>query len=67
MNEIELGYDPKEAGHLIRFLREGLEILTEGIINVRRPDAQELLAIRKGNIVKNGFYLWQMNLKKISK
>ena len=42
------GYDTKHAMHLIRLLRMGKEILTEGIVRVKRPDAQELLEIRNG-------------------
>ena len=41
-------YDTKHAMHLIRLLRMGKEILTEGRVNVKRPDAQELLDIRNG-------------------
>ena len=42
------GYDTKNAAHLIRLLRMGIEFLQEGILHVTRPDAQELLAIKKG-------------------
>jgi predicted nucleotidyltransferase len=42
------GYDTKHALHLVRLLRMGYEILTTGKVNVRRPDAEELLAIRNG-------------------
>lgn len=38
----------KHASHLIRLLRMSLEILSEGKVIVRRPDAAELLAIRQG-------------------
>lgn len=41
-------YDIKHAMHLIRLLRMGKEILTEGKVVVKRPDAEELLAIRRG-------------------
>ena len=46
--EEQFGYDTKHAMHLVRLLRVGYEALTEGIIKVRRPDAQELLSIRQG-------------------
>jgi len=46
--EAEHGYDTKHASHLIRLLRTGLEILTEHTVKVRRPDAEELMAIRDG-------------------
>ena len=41
-------YDTKHAMHLVRILRMGKEILTTGKVIVRRPDAEELLAIRNG-------------------
>jgi len=41
-------YDTKHAMHLVRILRMGREILTTGKVIVRRPDAEELLAIRNG-------------------
>lgn len=46
--EAQFGYDTKHAMHLVRLLRMGREILTEGEVRVRRPDAWELLEIRKG-------------------
>ena len=46
--EAEFGYDTKHAMHLVRLMRMCREILGEGKVYVRRPDADELLAIRKG-------------------
>lgn len=46
--EEEHGYDTKHAMHLVRLLRMGEEILSEGVVHVKRPDAEELLAIRNG-------------------
>lgn len=48
--ELEAKYqlDTKHAAHLVRLLRLGYEILTEGKCVVLRPDAKELLAIRNG-------------------
>ena len=46
--ELKFGYDTKHAAHLVRLLRTGYEILTEGDCLVRRPDAAELLSIRQG-------------------
>jgi hypothetical protein len=40
--------DTKHAAHLVRLLRMGYEILTEGKVLVKRPDAKELLDIRNG-------------------
>ncbi|MEM9191918.1 MAG: nucleotidyltransferase domain-containing protein [Myxococcota bacterium] len=42
------GYDTKHAMHLIRLLRTGLEIVRTGDLKVRRADAEELMAIRRG-------------------
>jgi predicted nucleotidyltransferase len=47
--EEQHGYDTKHAMHLVRLLRMGVEALTDGVINVRRTDAAELLSIRAGN------------------
>lgn len=44
------GYDTKHAMHLVRLLRMGEEALTTGQIIVKRPDAEELLAIRHGSM-----------------
>jgi len=43
-----VGYDAKNAAHLIRLLRMGIEFLTEGTLYVERPDAAELLDIKRG-------------------
>ena len=42
------GYDTKHAMHLLRLMRTGLEALESGELRVRRPDAEELNAIRDG-------------------
>lgn len=44
------GYDTKNAAHLIRLLRMGIEFLRDGELNVDRGgyDAQDLLAIKHG-------------------
>lgn len=46
--EEKFGYDTKHAMHLVRLLRMGAEALETGVLNVKRPDAEELLAIRNG-------------------
>jgi predicted nucleotidyltransferase len=43
------GYDTKNAAHLIRLLRMGIEFLRDGELNVLRHDAAELLAIKHGD------------------
>lgn len=46
--EAKFGYDTKHAMHLIRLMRMCVEIIDGKGVNVRRPDAQELLEIRHG-------------------
>jgi len=46
--EEKWGYDTKHAGHLVRLLRMCREILATGKVIVKRPDRDELLAIRNG-------------------
>jgi len=48
--EKKFGYDTKHAGHLVRLMRMGEEILRTGEVNVDRTgiDADELKAIRNG-------------------
>lgn len=41
------GFDGKHAAHCIRLLRMGIEFLVEGKLNVLRPDAPELVAIKQ--------------------
>lgn len=44
----EFGFDTKNASHLIRILRMGIEFLRDGEMQVLRHDAAELLAIKHG-------------------
>jgi hypothetical protein len=44
----QFGYDTKNAAHLVRLLRMGIEALQTGLLQVRRPDAEELLSIKHG-------------------
>jgi uncharacterized protein len=46
--EAKFGFDLKHALHLVRLSRCCKELMTDGILRVRRPDAEELLAIRNG-------------------
>lgn len=46
--EEKFGYDTKHAYHLVRLIRMCGEILTTGKVIVKRPDREELLAIRNG-------------------
>ncbi len=45
---LEHGYDTKNAAHLIRLLRMCVEFFEIGEMRVKRPDAQELLEIKRG-------------------
>ena len=45
---MRVGYDSKNAAHLIRLLRMGIEFLTEGTMYVERADGPELLEIKRG-------------------
>lgn len=47
--EVKCGYDSKHASHLVRLMRMGYEILDQGKVLVKRPDAEELLAIKNGH------------------
>jgi uncharacterized protein len=44
----KFGFDTKDAMHLVRLMRMGIEILEGKGVVVRRPDANELQAIRNG-------------------
>lgn len=44
----QFGFDTKNASHMIRLLRSGIEFLATGEMLVERPDAQELVAIKEG-------------------
>lgn len=46
--EAAFGYDGKHALHLVRLLRQGIEILEGKGLIVFRPDREELLSIRNG-------------------
>ena len=42
------GYDVKNAGHLIRLLKMGIEALSLGELIIARPDNNQLLGIKRG-------------------
>lgn len=42
------GYDTKNAAHLIRLLRMGIEFLIEGRLYVHRKDGDQLISIKRG-------------------
>lgn len=44
----QFGYDPKNAAHLIRLFRSGIEFVRTAELMVYRPDAAELIEIKQG-------------------
>lgn len=56
--EVDFGYDTKHAMHLVRLMRMAKEILTTGQVNVKRPDAKELLEIRGGKWTLDELLEW---------
>jgi len=45
----QFGYDPKNAAHLLRLYRMGVEFVETGVLNVyRKVDRAELLAVKRG-------------------
>lgn len=44
----KVGYDSKNAAHLIRLLRMGIEFLVDGELHVERADAEQSLEIKRG-------------------
>lgn len=62
--EAKFGYDTKHATHLVRLMRMCKEILTEGKVLVKRPDKEELLAIRNGSWKYDDLIVWAENMDK---
>lgn len=56
--EARFGYDTKHAMHLVRLMRMGAELLATGTFAVRRPDADELTAIRNGAWSYDALIAW---------
>lgn len=44
----KFGYDTKNASHLIRILRQGIDFMNSGELEVYRSDAAQLVAIKRG-------------------
>lgn len=62
--EQKYGFDTKHAMHLVRLLRMGCEIMATGKVLVRRPDREELLAIRNGAWKYDDLVSWAEAKKK---
>lgn len=56
--EAQHGYDTKHAMHLCRLLAMGREVLLEGTLNVRRPDAAWLRSVRDGALSYDELLAW---------
>lgn len=56
--EERFGYDCKHGMHLVRLMRMAEEIAKSGEVWVRRPDKEELLAIRDGAWSYDGLMIW---------
>lgn len=56
--EEKFGYDTKHGMHLVRLIRMCREILVEGKVVVKRPDREELLAIRNGALPYEEMVEW---------
>lgn len=50
---IELGYSPKNAMNVIRLMEQGIELLETGNLTMPRPNADELRAIKLGQLKYN--------------
>lgn len=64
--EAKYGYDCKHAMHLVRLLRMCEEILSTGQVLVKRPDRDELLAIRNGAWEYDQLIEWAERQDKLS-
>lgn len=56
--EERYGYDTKHAMHLCRLVTMGEEILREGAVRVRRPDAEWLRSVRAGALGYEELLAW---------
>lgn len=62
--ERKWGYDTKHGMHLVRLMRMGVEIMEGKGVIVKRPDADELLAIRNGLWKYEDLLQWAENQEK---
>ena len=47
---LQYGYSPKNAMNVIRLMEQGIELLETANLTMPRPNAQELIAIKKGKL-----------------
>lgn len=50
---LQYGYSPKNAMNVIRLMEQGIELLETANLTMPRPNAQELIAIKKGKLKYN--------------
>ncbi len=62
--EAKYGYDTKHAMHLVRLMRMAEEIMRRGEAIVRRPDADELNAVRHGQWKFDDLLQWAQDKEK---
>jgi len=62
--EAKYGFDSKHAMHLVRLLTMCKEILLDGQMIVKRPDAKFLLEIRNGKLSYDELVTWAENMDK---
>jgi len=61
--EAKFGYDTKHAAHLVRLMRMAHEIMQGKGVHVRRPDAEELKAIRAGTWKYDDLMQWVKDIE----
>ncbi len=62
--EEQYGFDGKHASHLVRLMRMCEEILSQGKVIVKRPDADDLLGIRNGMYTYEEIINWSDSQEK---
>jgi predicted nucleotidyltransferase len=62
--EAKYGYDAKHACHVVRLMKMCEEVLSTGQVIVKRPDREELLAIRNGAWTYEYLLEWAENMDK---
>lgn len=65
--EGEHGYDTKYAMHIIRLYNEAIELMSTGKITLPRPEAKELIAIRKGKYTLSHFKEYALETERFAK
>lgn len=59
--ELKYGYDTKHGVHLVRLMRMAKEIMAGKGVIVKRPDAEELIAVRNGSMKFEELEQWAKN------